>query len=226
MFNILVAEDDRKLNKLFCTVLSRNGYHFFSAADGEEALAILDEHYIDLMISDIMMPNLDGYELTSSLREAGYDLPILVITAKDDYSAKEKGFNAGADDYMVKPVDVNEMLLRVAALLRRAQIINNKKIELGRTVLSFDSLTVSDGEKEILLPQKEFNLLYKLLSYPNKIFTRQQLMDEIWGMDTNSDERTVDVHINRLREKFKDNPDFNLVTIRGLGYKAVKHHED
>ncbi len=222
MINILVVEDDSKLNKLFCTVLARNDYNTFSAADGEEALEILDKEYIDLVISDIMMPNMDGYELTKVLRDAEYNLPILMITAKENFKDKQKGFLVGTDDYMVKPIDVNEMVLRVGALLRRAKIVNVRKIEFGDTVLDYDSLTVIYGGTETLLPHKEFNLLYKLLSYPNKIFTRQQLMDEIWGIDSETDERTVDVHINRLRDRFKNCEDFQIITIRGLGYKAVK----
>lgn len=222
MFNILVVEDDMKLNKLFCTVLTRNGYHAISAADGAEALLILDSEYVDLIISDIMMPNLDGYELTKALRDAEYNVPVLMITAKDNFEDKQKGFLVGTDDYMVKPIDVKEMVLRVGALLRRAKIVNDRKIEFGSTILNYDSLTVTFHGDEVLLPQKEFNLLYKLLSYPNKIFTRQQLMDEIWGMDTESDERTVDVHINRLRDRFKTCEDFQIITVRGLGYKAVK----
>lgn len=222
MFNILVVEDDAKLNKLFCTVLTRNDYRTFSAADGQEALKILDKEYIDLVISDIMMPKMDGYELTRMLRDAEYNLPVLMITAKEEFKDKQKGFLVGTDDYMVKPIDVNEMVLRVGALLRRAKIVNVRKIEFGNTVLNYDSLTLIVGDAETLLPQKEFNLLYKLLSYPNKIFTRQQLMDEIWGMDSETDERTVDVHINRLRDRFKNCEDFQIVTVRGLGYKAVK----
>lgn len=222
MFNILVAEDDMRLNKLFCAVLSRSGYRAVSAADGAQALEILDSEYIDLIISDIMMPNLDGYELTKALRDAEYNTPVLMITAKDGFEDKEKGFLVGTDDYMVKPVNVNEMILRVGALLRRAKIVHDRKITFGNVVLDYDSLTISIGNSETLLPQKEFSLLYKLLSYPNKIFTRQQLMDEIWGMDTESDERTVDVHVNRLREKFKECEDFQIITVRGLGYKAVK----
>lgn len=222
MFNILVVEDDAKLNKLFCTVLTRHDYRTFSAADGEEALEILDKEYIDLVVSDIMMPNMDGYELTKALRDAGYNLPVLMITAKEEFKDKQKGFLVGTDDYMVKPIDVNEMVLRVGALLRRAKIVNVRKIELGDTVLDYDSLTVIASGDETLLPQKEFNLLYKLLSYPNKIFTRQQLMDEIWGLDSETDERTVDVHINRLRDRFRNCGDFQIVTVRGLGYKAVK----
>lgn len=223
MFNILVAEDDEKLRRLICTVLEKSGYRALAAADGEEALAIMDREYVDLLVADIMMPRLDGYQLISQLREAGYKLPALIVTAKDSFPDKKQGFQAGADDYMVKPVDVNELALRVSALLRRAQIVNARKLSFGRTSLDYDSLTVTDEGGSQDLPQKEFYLLFKLTSYPNKTFTRQQLMDEIWGMDSDSDERTVDVHINRLRERFRDNPDFQLVTVRGLGYKAVRH---
>lgn len=222
ILNILVVEDDIKLNKLFCTVLTRHDYRAFSAENGDEALEVLDREHIDLIICDIMMPNMDGYELTKTLREAKYNLPVLMVTAKDQFEDKQKGFLIGVDDYMVKPVDVNEMVLRVGALLRRAKIVSEHKIKFGTTVLDYDSLTVTCGEDETLLPQKEFNLIYKLLSYPNKIFTRQQLMDEIWGMDSETDERTVDVHINRLRDRFKSCDDFQIITVRGLGYKAVK----
>lgn len=223
MISILVVEDDVKLNKLFCTVLGRNNYRTFSAMDGIEALNMLEHEHIDLIISDIMMPNMDGYELTKTLREARNDVPILMITAKDEFKDMQQGFDFGTDDYMVKPVDVNEMLLRVSALLRRARIANVRKIEVGNTVLDYDSLTVKVGDEENLLPQKEFLLLYKLLSYPNKIFTRHQLMDEIWGMESETDERTVDVHINRLRERLKACEDFQIITVRGLGYKVVKN---
>ena len=225
MVNILIVEDDLKLNKLFSTVLNRNNYHTFSALDGIEALEILDKEHIDLIVSDIMMPNMDGYQLTKALREANYNLPILMITAKEDFKDKQKGFNIGIDDYMVKPINVNEMVLRVGALLRRAHIANTRKLEMGSTVLNYDSLTAEFNSSEYLLPQKEFQLLYKLLSYPNKIFTRQQLMDEIWGLDSETDERTVDVHINRLRDRFKNSSDFKILTVRGLGYKAVKTNE-
>ena len=220
MFNILVVEDDEQQNKLFCAVLNRNGYRALPAADGQEALDILDKEIVDLIISDIMLPNVDGYELIKSLRDANYNMPVLVISAKDRFEDKEKGFNSGTDDYMVKPIDTNEMILRVGALLRRAKISAEKKIVCGDTVLNYDAFTIVFNGNEILLPQKEFNLLYKLISYPNKIFTRQQLMDEIWGMETETDERTVDVHINRLRDKIKDCKDIEIVTIRGLGYKA------
>lgn len=225
MINILIVEDDIKLNKLFSTVLVRNGYHTFSAEDGEKALDILDKEHIDLIISDIMMPNMDGYELTKTLREANYNLPILMITAKEDFQDKKTGFNMGVDDYMVKPIDVNEMVLRVEALLRRAHIVNTRRIDIGNTSLDYNSLTAVIGDKEFLLPQKEFLLIYKLLSYPNKIFTRQQIMDDIWGMDSETDERTVDVHINRLRDRFKASTGFEIITIRGLGYKVVKENE-
>ena len=177
---------------------------------------------MDLIISDIMMPGMDGYELIETLRDSGYTLPILIITAKERFEDKQRGFLAGTDDYMVKPIDVNEMVLRIGALLKRARISTERKIICGKTVLNYDALTVTFNGEELLLPQKEFYLLYKLMSYPNKIFTRQQLMDEIWGVDSQSDERTVDVHINRLRERFKDCDDFQILTVRGLGYKVVK----
>ncbi len=222
MFNILVAEDDTELRNLFCKVLERNGYKTFPASDGEEALDILEREYIDLLICDVMMPNIDGFELTVMLRESKFNLPILIITAKGSFSDKSQGFASGADDYMVKPIDTGEMLLRVSALLRRAKIVNERKLTVGNTVLQYDYLTVNDGKKEITLPQKEFNILYKLLSEPGHIFTRQHLMDEFWGMDSETDARTVDVHINRLREKFGNSSDFQIVTVRGLGYKAVK----
>ena len=222
MFNILVVEDDMKLRNLFCTVLLNNGYCAIPAESGLAALKILDTEYVDLIISDIMMPGMDGYELIETLRVSGYTLPILIITAKERFEDKQRGFLAGTDDYLAKPIDVNEMVLRIGALLKRARISTERKIICGKTVLNYDALTVTFNGEELLLPQKEFYLLYKLMSYPNKIFTRQQLMDEIWGVDSQSDERTVDVHINRLRERFKDCDDFQILTVRGLGYKVVK----
>lgn len=222
MFTILVVEDDAKLRQLFCTVLTRHGYRAVPAMNGEDALEMLDKEYIDLMICDIMMPVMDGFELTRTLRDHNQQLPILMVTAREQFADKQQGFLVGIDDYMVKPVNVNEMLLRVGALLRRAKIISERKIEWGGTVLDYDTLTVIQGHESIVLPQKEFYLLYKMISYPNKIFTKQQLMDEIWGMDSESDEHTVVVHINRLRERFRDSADFEIVTVRGLGYKAVK----
>ncbi|MBQ8025751.1 MAG: response regulator transcription factor [Oscillospiraceae bacterium] len=225
MFKILVAEDDAELRQLFCKVLTKNGYISIPAADGQEALDVLDREYVDLIVSDIMMPKIDGYELTKQLREAGIAVPILIITAKGSFRDMQLGFDFGADDYMVKPINVNEMVLRVGALLRRAQIINERRQTIGDTVMEYDSLTVyTDGDKYIL-PQKEFMLLYKLVSYPGHIYTRQQLMDDIWGVETETDPRTVDVHINRLRDRFRDNPDFEIVTVRGIGYKAVKKNE-
>ena len=223
MFNILVAEDDSELRKLYCKVLEKNGYKAFPAVSGEDALDVLDREYIDLLICDVMMPDMDGIELTKALRESNYSLPILIITAKGSLSDKSIGFSAGADDYMVKPIDTAEMLLRVSALLRRAKIVNERKLVVGETILEYDFLTVKNPEKEIMLPQKEFNILYKLLSEPGHIFTRQQLMDEFWGMDSETDARTVDVHINRLREKFGNNKDFQIITVRGLGYKAMRN---
>lgn len=225
MFHILVVEDDIKLRALFCTVLNNNGYLAVPAESGEEALRLLDSQYIDLIISDIMMPGMDGYELIRKLRDSGYTLPILIITAKERFEDKLLAFQAGTDDYMVKPIDVNEMVLRVGALLKRARIATERRISCGKTLLNYDALTVTVNGQETLLPQKEFYLLYKLMSYPNKIFTRQQLMDEIWGLDSTSDERTVDVHVNRLRERFKDCDDFIIMTVRGLGYKVVKSEQ-
>ena len=222
MFHILVVEDDAKLRSLFCTVLTNNGYLALPAESGEKALSLLDSEYVDLIISDIMMPGMDGYELIEHLRTSGFTMPILIITAKERFEDKQRGFQAGTDDYMVKPIDVNEMVLRVGALLKRTKIATEHRIVCQNTILDYDALTVTANGQETLLPQKEFYLLYKLLSYPNKIFTRQQLMDEIWGLDSTTDERTVDVHVNRLRERFKNCDDFIIMTVRGLGYKAVK----
>ena len=222
MFHILVVEDDAKLRSLFCTVLTNNGYLALPAESGEKALSLLDSEYVDLIISDIMMSGMDGYELIDHLRTSGFTMPILIITAKERFEDKQRGFQAGTDDYMVKPIDVNEMVLRVGALLKRAKIATEHRIVYQNTILDYDALTVTVNGQETLLPQKEFYLLYKLLSYPNKIFTRQQLMDEIWGLDSTTDERTVDVHVNRLRERFKNCDDFIIMTVRGLGYKAVK----
>jgi two-component system, OmpR family, response regulator len=181
----------------------------------------MEKNYIDLIITDLMMPNMDGYEFVQSIRQYNADIPILVITARDDFNSKNQSFRLGSDDYMVKPIDINEMCLRVGALLRRAKIAHERKQQIGETVLDYDSLTVKRGDEEIMLSKKEFCLLYKLVSMPNKILTRRQLMDEFWGIDNESDERTIDVHISRLRKLFENNPDFRIVTIRGLGYKVV-----
>jgi len=222
MFHILVVEDNDNTRKLMQAVLSQNGYEPILARDGIEALEVLDRKHVDLIVLDIMMPRMDGYEFTETLRASGCDLPILMVTAKEKPADKHKGFQIGTDDYMVKPVDEEEMLLRIAALLRRSRIVNEHRLEIGSTVLDYDSLTVNCAGRTLELPKKEFMLLFKLLSYQNKIFTRRQLMDEIWDMDSESDERTVDVHINRLRDHFRGNDDFEIVTVRGLGYKAVK----
>lgn len=222
MFKILIAEDDKELRLLFQRVLTRNGYSVQGAEDGMQALQMLDKDYYDLIISDIMMPKMNGYELVSSLRDSGINTPVLMITAKDAYDDMRQGFLSGTDDYMVKPVNVNEMVLRVGALLRRAQMISERKQTIGSTVLEYDSMTVISDGKETVLPQKEFMLLYKMASYPGKIFTRQQIMDDIWGYDSETDPHTVEVHIGRLRERFRDNPDFQIVTMRGVGYKVVK----
>ncbi|WP_017211693.1 response regulator transcription factor [Clostridium beijerinckii] len=225
MFHILIVEDDKELRELFSTVLLKNGYRTTGAKDGIEALNVLDKEYIDLIISDIMMPNMDGFELIKSIRDAQFNLPILMITAKERFQDKQRGFLLGIDDYMVKPIDVNEMVLRVGALLRRAQIISERKQSVGDTMLEYDSLSVYQNGEATVLPQKEFYILYKLISYPNRIFTRQELMDEFWGLDSETDIRTVDVHINRLRDRFKNNIDFDILTVRGLGYKVVKNYE-
>ena len=222
MFHIMVVEDDTELRDLFCAVLTERGYQTLPAAGGMEALDILEHSYVDLIISDIMMPKLDGFTLTEQLRNANYDMPILIITALDGLEDKRRGFRAGTDDYMVKPIDVNEMVWRVEALLRRSQIYSERRITIGSTVLDCDSLTVSFGGTDTSLPQKEFLLLFRLLSSMNRIFTRRQLMDELWGLDSEADPHTLEVHVSRLRERFRDNPDFEIVTVRGLGYKAVK----
>lgn len=225
MFTILVVEDNADMRELFCTVLSDSGYRCLAAENGLDALNVMDKEYVDLIVADIMMPDMDGYELTESVRAADRELPILIVTAKDQFDDMQKGFRAGADDYMIKPINVKELVLRVEALLRRARIQSEKRIVVGNTTLDYDALTVTIHGKETILPQKEFYLLYKLLSYPNKIFTRPQLMDEIWGMFSETDERTVNTHINRLRERFSDCEDFEIITVRGLGYKAVKKHD-
>ncbi len=222
MFRILIVEDDTELRQLFQKVLTKHGYSVLGAGDGVEALAVLDKEYVDLIISDIMMPEMDGYELVRVLRESGSKIPVLMITAKEAFDDMRLGFFSGTDDYMVKPVNVNEMVLRVGALLRRAQMINDRRLSIGNTEMECDSLVLSFGGEKQVLPQKEFMLLYKMASYPGKIFTRQQIMDEIWGYDSETDAHTVDVHIGRLRERLRENPDLLIQTIRGVGYKVVK----
>jgi DNA-binding response OmpR family regulator len=222
MFQILVVEDDTNARKLMKAVLERAEYSVLTAVNGEDALAVMDAHHIDLILLDIMMPGMDGYAFTDELRRAGSTVPILMVTAKQLPADKKKGFLVGTDDYMTKPVDTEEMLLRIKALLRRSRIINERKLIIGTVELDYDALTVTRGDDHQTLPQKEFYLLYKLLSYPDKIFTRIQLMDEIWGMESESGDTTVNVHINRLRRRFEHYPEFDLVSVRGLGYKAVK----
>lgn len=222
MFNIMVVEDDVNTRRLTCDVLEENGYIPIEAKDGIDALDILDEKHVDLIIMDIMMPRMDGYELCETLRKSGIETPVLMVTARETPVDKKRGFRTGTDDYMVKPVDEEEMILRIQALLRRSKIVSEHKITVGNTVLDYDAMTVEENGNVTELPPKEFMLVYKLFSYPGKIFTRRQLMDEIWDMTSDTDERTVDVHVNRIRERLKNNRDFEIATVRGLGYKAVK----
>ncbi len=223
MFRILVVDDDKNMRMLFKALLEREKYTVFTAENGEDALRVMDEEYIDLVILDIMMPKMDGYEFTKTLREVDNNLPILMVSAKQLPEDKQKGFLVGTDDYITKPIDNNEMLLRVKALLRRAKIASDRKIEIGDVVIDYDSFTVTKGDEVQTLPKKEFLLLYKLLSYPNKIFTRIQLMDEIWGADSETGWETVTVHVRRLRKRFEGWPEFEIVAVKGVGYKAVKH---
>lgn len=221
MFKILVVEDDKNLRKLIVTCLEKASYTVFETHNGEEALDLMDKEYVDLIVTDIMMPEMDGYELIKSLREANYNTPILIITAKEDIEDKRQGFNLGADDYMVKPINIDELILRVKSLLRRSNQANERKIKIGEVELDYDKLEVKKQGKVYQLTQKEFYLLYKLLSTPDTIYKRQDLIEEIWGLENESDFRTVDVHIKRLREKLEDIKEFEIVTIRGIGYKAI-----
>ena len=221
MFNILVIEDNKNMRKLICATLKQNGYSTFEAEDGEVGLDVLDTTHIDLIICDIMMPNMDGYEFTETLRDGHCETPILIVTAKEQLEDKKKGFSIGADDYMLKPIDFEELILRIGAILRRSKIVNDHKITIGNTILDYNSLSVTSNGECNTLPKKEFYLLFKLVSSPDTIFTRRQLLDEIWGMESMADERTVDVHIKRIRERYRDSNDFEIVTVRGLGYKAV-----
>ena len=222
MFHILVVEDDPNARRLMRAVLERAEYSVSTAENGSAALELMDTQHVDLIVLDVMMPGMDGYALTSELRASGSGIPILMVTAKQLPADKRMGFLVGTDDYMTKPVDTEEMLLRIKALLRRSQIVSERKLCIGDVELDYDALTITRGEDKQTLPQKEFYLLYKLLSYPDKIFTRIQLMDEIWGMESESGDTTVNVHINRLRRRFENYPEFELISVRGLGYKAVK----
>jgi DNA-binding response OmpR family regulator len=221
MTNILIVEDNAQLRELMSARLTQAGYKVFKASDGVEALTALEKNRIHLIIADVMMPRMDGYELTGELRGARITVPVMMVTVRDSLEDKRKGFKAGADDYLIKPVDTEELLLRVEALLRRARISESHMLTVGATTLNEDSLTVSRKGAIAVLPLKEFQLLKLLLTYPGRIFTRQALMDEIWGLESDTDHRTVDVHIKRLREKFGDSDDFSIQTVRGLGYKAV-----
>ena len=222
MVNILVVYDDKNIRKLMRAVFETEGYGVYLAEDGDKALEVIDSVKIDLAIVDIMMPNMDGYEFTDTLRKAKEELPIIMVSAKHLPEDRKKGFLVGIDDYLVKPVDTEELLLRVKAMLRRVKINDERKIVIGKVVIDSDSLTVSKNGVSQELPQKEFQLLYKLLSYPDKIFTRIQLMDEIWGMDCETGWETVTVHIARLRKRFENFEEFEIQSVRGLGYKAVK----
>ena len=222
MFNILVVDDDKNTRLFLKAVLEGAGYTVFSASNGIEALDVMDRAHIDLVVLDIMMPQMDGYEFTKTLRDSNNSLPILMVSAKQLPADKHRGFIVGTDDYMTKPIDEEEMLYRIKALLRRAKIVSERKIVIGEVIIDYDSLTVTRGNVVIELPQKEFLLLFKLLSYPNKIFTRIQLMDEIWGADSETGWETVTVHIGRLRKRFEGWDEFSIESVRGLGYKAVK----
>lgn len=222
MFQILVVDDDKNTRTLMKLVLEGDNYSVLTACNGEEALAVMDSNHVDLVVLDVMMPEMDGYQLTRALRESNNNLPILMVSAKQLPADKKQAFLVGTDDYMTKPVDEEEMLLRIRALLRRASIVSERRIVIGDVVLDYDAMTVSRGSETQQLPQKEFLLLYKLLSYPGKIFTRIQLMDEIWGMDSETGWETVTVHIGRLRKRFEGWPEFEILSVRGLGYKAVK----
>ncbi|MBL1225760.1 response regulator transcription factor [Enterococcus sp. BWR-S5] len=221
MITVLVAEDDQNIRTLMASLLKQEGYHVLEVDNGEAALITLEEQAIDLLIVDIMMPKLDGYQVVRTIRNDNLQLPIIMVTAKETAEDKKNGFLTGVDDYLVKPIDFDEFLLRIKALLRRAQINLEGRLIIGETTLDLNSLSVSQGKSYTELPKKEFLLLYKLLSFQNKIFTREQLLNDIWGIDSLTDERTVDVHIKRLRKKFPESDDFSIITIRGLGYKGV-----
>ena len=223
MFRILVVDDDKNTRLFLGGVLEGAGYTVFMAKNGEDALLLMDREHIDLVVLDVMMPKMDGYEFTRTLRESNNNLPILMVSAKQLPTDKHKAFEVGTDDYITKPIDDEEMLFRIKALLRRAKIVSERKIIVGDVVIDYDSLTVARGNEVQELPQKEFLLLYKLLSYPGKIFTRIQLMDEIWGADSETGWETVTVHIGRLRKRFDGWSEFSIESVRGLGYKAVKH---
>ncbi len=220
MFKLIIAEDDFELRQLFSHVLIKNGFSVTCAENGQQALNLINNDYYDLLISDVMMPVMDGFSLVKKLREDNKKIPVLMITAKDTFDYMREGFTSGTDDYMVKPINVNEMVLRINALLRRFKMQTERQLTIGRSVLDYDSFTISYDNKTILLPQKEFMVLFKMASYPGKIFTKQQLLDDVWGYSTESDSHTVEVHIGRLRDRLKGNKDFSIITMRGVGYKV------
>lgn len=221
MFKILVVEDDKDLNKTVCSFLNHSGYEAIGCLNANSAYDILTDNVIDLIVSDVMMPGIDGFEFAASIRELNEDIPILFMTAKDDIASKQRGFRIGVDDYMVKPIDFDELFLRIGALLRRAKIAANRKLEIGNFVMDADEHTAYLNEEEIALTNREFGILYKLLSYPKKTFTRTQLMDEFWDADTDTAPRAVDVYMTKLRAKLADCEDFKITTVHGLGYKVV-----
>lgn len=221
MLQILVVEDDRDLNHTVCTYLNQNGYKAFGCINANEAFDTMYANFFDLIISDIMMPDIDGFEFTETVRELNREIPIMFMTARDDIASKQRGFRMGIDDYMVKPINLEELVMRIGALLRRARIATSKRLEVGGLIMDLEELAATVNGEEISLTVREFNLLYKLLSYPKKSFTRQQLMDEFWDTDTVSGPRTVDVYMTKLRDKFSVCKDFEIITVHGLGYKAV-----
>ena len=221
MVNILVVEDDVKLNQIVCAHLEKNGYYVSGCNTPEEAYDVMYKNFYDMIISDIMLPKTDGFEFLENVRKINKNIPVIFMTAKDDYASKEKGFNLGVDDYMVKPINLDELVLRVGAILRRANIISDKKITVGSLTLDMDEMSATINGEDVPVTVREFNILYKLLSYPKKTFSRSQLLDEFWGVDGSTSLRSVDVYITKLREKFSTCEDFKIVTIHGLGYKAV-----
>lgn len=225
MFNILIVEDDENLRKLMTAVLHKNRYNVLQAATGTEALTMVASNHVDLMICDIMLPEMDGYDVTRAVRASNREMPILIVTARETLEDKRRGFAVGTDDYMVKPIDMDELIMRISALLRRAKITNERKVTIGNVEIDMDAMTVNYGDERMQIPKKEFYILFKLISVPDHIFTRRALMEEIWGPDANTDERTVDVHIKRLRERLEEAniKEFEVVTVRGLGYKIVKN---
>lgn len=221
MFKILVVEDDKDLNQTVCAYLNKNGFEATGCLAANDAYDEMYGTLFDMIISDIMMPKVDGYEFAKTVREMNQDIPILFMTAREDFESKRKGFGVGVDDYMVKPIDLEELLLRIEALLRRAKIATNRKLTIGNTVLDVEEHSAYVNEEEIPLTVREFNILYKLLSYPKKTFTRSRLMDEFWDVESASGPRVVDVYMTKLRDKFKECEDFEIVTVHGMGYKAV-----